>query len=382
MERKDFALYNGEKDYVEIIKLMSDPRKFDINIDCLKLRRNVEEIYLPLTQQEIQLVKEHVSELIESDYIDEAEEVLMALVCIVETDINECLTALINKEYYRCSTIFKNASAEVRDLLIERIETEDGERHNILCALSLIGDQTVFNLFNEWKNNPPEWINELYKPLDNYSLVAGWQLSEDGKNKNLFSYDCYPIKKENLTSKDPEPLLLLEKFEEKCNWCGTTMTTLFDFMLSDKIFDSFNIHGRRLRIVTCHICSCYTTVYRDIDFDGNSTLSEFNQKPSYLPEINPEEESIISKNSLKISRNKRSYFYGLNNRFIGISASQIGGLPRWEQEPEYPLCPKCNNTMMFLGQLQGSDIVEFGAGIYYAFICHECKISATSYQCD
>ena len=36
--------------------------------------------------------------------------------------------------------------------------------------------------------------------------------------------------------------------------------------------------------------------------------------------------------------------------------------------------------MMFLAQLDYSDIEQYGEGIIYAFICPDCRTTATSYQ--
>ncbi|WP_252250921.1 DUF1963 domain-containing protein [Clostridium sp. ZBS13] len=49
-------------------------------------------------------------------------------------------------------------------------------------------------------------------------------------------------------------------------------------------------------------------------------------------------------------------------------------------DAEYPQCPKCGEKMMFVGQVSMEDLEEYGEGIYYGFICNECKIAATGYQ--
>jgi hypothetical protein len=36
--------------------------------------------------------------------------------------------------------------------------------------------------------------------------------------------------------------------------------------------------------------------------------------------------------------------------------------------------------MLFIGQVSGEDVEDLGEGIYYAFVCHECQVSATLYQ--
>jgi hypothetical protein len=62
------------------------------------------------------------------------------------------------------------------------------------------------------------------------------------------------------------------------------------------------------------------------------------------------------------------------------AASQVGGHPTWIQDAEYPACPCCSEKMMFIAQLDGSQLGPYGEGIYYMFICPEDKITATVYQ--
>ncbi len=36
--------------------------------------------------------------------------------------------------------------------------------------------------------------------------------------------------------------------------------------------------------------------------------------------------------------------------------------------------------MKFLAQINSAEIEEFGEGFYYAFLCPDCRITATTYQ--
>jgi hypothetical protein len=65
---------------------------------------------------------------------------------------------------------------------------------------------------------------------------------------------------------------------------------------------------------------------------------------------------------------------------LEVSGSQVGGHPTWIQDAEYPICPECSKHMKFVGQIDCPDFQEYGEGIYYAFVCEECRIAATHYQ--
>ena len=63
-----------------------------------------------------------------------------------------------------------------------------------------------------------------------------------------------------------------------------------------------------------------------------------------------------------------------------IPCSQIGGLPSWVQDFEYPTCRGCTQTMPFVGQVAVEDIDDSGEGLFYAFLCTDCGKSTTVFQ--
>jgi hypothetical protein len=76
----------------------------------------------------------------------------------------------------------------------------------------------------------------------------------------------------------------------------------------------------------------------------------------------------------------RHHLEGANQFLPGVGFSQIGGHPTWIQDAQYPPCLKCESPMLFIAQLSNEDFQEYGEGIYYIFICKECKVAATAYQ--
>lgn len=63
---------------------------------------------------------------------------------------------------------------------------------------------------------------------------------------------------------------------------------------------------------------------------------------------------------------------------------RLGGIPGWVQNEEYPTCVQCKREMQFAAQIDSDESVGimFGdLGILYAFICEDCKITATFMQC-
>jgi hypothetical protein len=60
--------------------------------------------------------------------------------------------------------------------------------------------------------------------------------------------------------------------------------------------------------------------------------------------------------------------------------SQLGGLPSWIQNPDFPVCPRCDTMMCFLGQVDSGNEFPGWEGMLYAFLDLECGIAATCYQ--
>lgn len=116
----------------------------------------------------------------------------------------------------------------------------------------------------------------------------------------------------------------------------------------------------------------------DVTGDGGSNWSTFNSKPDYLPDES-EDEYVLPSERLVMSAQARAVDYAVDP-CLPTTFSQIGGMPTWEQDCAYPDCPKCGETMVFVGQIDCADIEEYGEGVYYSYLCSGCHITATNYQ--
>lgn len=78
--------------------------------------------------------------------------------------------------------------------------------------------------------------------------------------------------------------------------------------------------------------------------------------------------------------------WGLSNSRQNLH--RLGGHPCWVQDAEYPTCPDCGRTMIFLLQLDsnlpdatGGEWLWGSGGIGYVCWCDSCAISSYSWQC-
>ncbi|MCU1288450.1 MAG: hypothetical protein JWN60_679, partial [Acidobacteria bacterium] len=112
--------------------------------------------------------------------------------------------------------------------------------------------------------------------------------------------------------------------------------------------------------------------------EGNEHWHDANKKWEHFDRFELQARKI-KENILIITDEARKPEFTIS-QFIVISKSQIGGYPTWVQDADYLNCPKCNQKMRYIGQIDMEDVEEYGEGIYYFHFCEKCKITGTNYQ--
>lgn len=118
--------------------------------------------------------------LLEEEDRDQAEMILVSLLCFTDTRLGPALEMLLHTGNYAPAILFKGADAQVRDRLIAQVESDPANRNLLLLALAWIGDEEVVRLFAQWRHSPPEWAAALYQAPETYALEAGWELDAGG----------------------------------------------------------------------------------------------------------------------------------------------------------------------------------------------------------
>ncbi len=249
----------------------------------------------------------------------------------------------------------------------------------MLLALAWIGDDIARAAFRSWRDDPPAWADQLYVPPHRYAEEAGWELAPQGGRRDLFVRECHPLVGPGDERATPGLVRIVDDHAEACRWCGRRMTTLLDLDLTAPQAGFLGLPGRRLRIATCEICTCYGIVFTRVDREGGPAWHEANRRPDYLPE-GTEDWGGLPRRCLEFSGAPRNWLESASWLVPGVRFSQVGGHPTWIQDAEYPRCPDCGRPMPFLAQLSAEDCEERGEGIYYMFACRECGVAATGYQ--
>ncbi|WP_068780917.1 hypothetical protein [Paenibacillus sp. GM2] len=382
--RKTVNLYEGLNDPVEILKIMHSPRQYDPLIKYTAYPRSKEQVYASLSPVEAQSMAVYALNLLGSGDEDTSRDILSSLMCFRDESIADGLPLLLEHEVYYPGILYRDAGPEVRDRLFDQVEWDDENRNYILLALAWIGDEQVVRRFHEWRMKPPQWAEQLHVVPELYAREAGWKLSDSGQRRDLFQGSSYAVEKRE----DPRDLSVqqmssgfLKYAAADCPWCGGKLTRLVDVDTSHTALAKLNLPWERLQVDTCVICGCYGIIYMELDGGGMPSWSAYNRKPAYLPDIKSEEysgEYLQVGPQLTLSDIPRSSCYAAIWELD--SHSKFGGYPGWVQDAEYPDCPCCGRSMLFIGQLDWSDLEDYGEGIYYMFFCPKDRITATTYQ--
>jgi len=298
-----------------------------------------------------------------------AEDVLLHLACLTDGALGDVHPDLVPHGVVYPGVLYRGAGPEARDLLIRGIEVNP---NHILQCLAWIGDEAVQRQFEAWVADPPGWTESL-SWLSEYTLCAGWELDGELRQRTLFLDRGRWLAVASTDDSSPS-LKTFAPRDDACPWCHDPLTTILAFDPSDPEFVFLGLQGRQINIPTCVRCSVYGTVLADVDLYGKGNWSVWNRKPDYL---DTEAEWVpFPPNRLTTGEWMQTACEGE----LSWGDSHLGGLPFWDQDPEYPLCPGCERHMPFLAQLDMADIEEIGEGNYYVFLCSDCGIAATGYQ--
>lgn len=379
--RKTVNLYAQLTDHVDILKVMHAPRKHDPLIQYVPFPLNMEQMYISLSDQEADRMLKYAMELLAGNNESEAEEILLSLVCYRDDNISDVLPELIECELFYNPILFKNASQDIRDQILERVEFDEDNRNHLLLVLGWIGDTVVIDQVREWQTQQPKWAEQLFVPPEHYTLDGGWELTPDGVRRDLVNHICYAIRQAEQQNDDlyeEHYARFLETSLSTCPWCKRKLTKLMDVATTHPALQYLDLPMENLQLVTCDSCGGYNKIYMELDNLGVPVWSRYNQEPEYLPDLD-DVNSTETPASLVLSSEPQSPFYAAVWTLSQLD-SQIGGHPSWVQDPEYPVCPCCERRMQFIGQIDYADFDEYGEGIFYMFICPKDRITATLYQ--
>ncbi|BBR59896.1 MULTISPECIES: DUF1963 domain-containing protein [unclassified Klebsiella] len=373
--RKTVNIFEGISDPVEMLKRVHLPPANDPLIFWVPCPVATDTLYQQLTPSQASEMACHAEALFDNDEYEQAQEICLCLAAFTEANLDNCLRQWVeDEEDFDCYPAFPfhRAPADVRDTLLQRVEYDEENRSNLLCALAWIGDSAVVERFNHWRQTPPTWRHSLYIPPEDYARTAGWELTQSGGRRNLYFPQCIHLTRQPSTASRPFSTII--KQGENCPHCHLPLINLFE-IAPDAL--GINNWPGALRMMTCECCSVYHPVYSQIDDKGKPQLRPKNPLSALAVE-NAKDWCPLPINGLYPAEDRLPLFAA--DELLPTTFSQIGGHPTWVQDAEYPQCPECSQTMTFIAQIDCHDIDTYLAGMLYGFICPSCKTTATTHQ--
>jgi hypothetical protein len=370
--KRDVDPYAGITDPVEILRRLHTPRKYDPLIAYAPPPKPAEELYAELNKADAIRLMDIASKAMLAGEDDFAGDIAKSLATLTTFDLDQMLKAWLSRNDYFPPIIFRHAGPEIRDAIVSALDAETTNANHALSALAWIGDAVVQDRFRRWDKENPPWRKKLYIPPSEYSTVAGWELTSSGR-RNLFYKDCFAIKP---ASREPDKSVkVMEGTHLLCPWCSRKLVNLIELDLSDDRFRGLHLRLPKLPVLTCDACTCFGVVYASLGQDGEAHWAHENQRPKHVLD-DPLSWKASSWGGVRVALHQRRAIEAVD--WMEPTVSQIGGLPSWVQDVEYPKCPDCHRVMSFIAQI---DEAAFGSdGIYYGFLCSNCMMTATTYQ--
>lgn len=376
--RRTVDLYAGITDPVEMIRILQTPRPLDPLIQYVSPARSLEDLYGSLDSAHANRLMRLSADALRNGQTDLAEGIGKSLAVLPDFSLDPMLEAWVVEKHFWPPVAYQKASSAIRDSLISAMDETSGTLRldHALCALAWIGDKRVCEQFLQWESSTPQWQAELHVGPSRYAHVAGWEPTQGGR-RNLFHETSLAIQPAGSESCANKAVSLLKDNAGACPWCGSVLVALVDMDLLAPEFAFLGISGPRLPFVTCEACTCFGMIFGSVDDYGIGHWSSHNTKPDWLPD----DRSSLQRgpwSGVSVELVRRRAIHAVD-WCMDLSMSQIGGLPAWVQDAEYPSCPACQRTMTFAAQLDNGHFSGY-EGMYYAFLCLDCRVTATTYQ--
>ena len=327
-----------------------------------------------------------------SDQADDFTTILTRLTCFVPGALDGLHRKIAERKLFYPGILYLGADPKTRDALIARVDpsflryltiptfgNESLRLNHLLICLAWIGDSEICRLFSHWRAKPPSWQSKLHIPAFKYAQCAGWELTAAGTRRELYSPEAFRLQPPPAANRaDDAAVGVMLPRTDRCGWCNSPLTTLFEFNPSDPRFAWLGVAGDRLPIPFCHRCSCYCMVYFKIDPGGPATWHPANERPSFNGSDSDTYDPLPVR-PLVLGPRRRSIHETYLQAWAEGPFSQIGGSGLWWQGESFPECPECRCPMALVGQLTWEDVIEYSEGTTYACLCAHCRVVVTSY---
>lgn len=223
--------------------------------------------------------------------------------------------------------------------------------------------------------------------IDYNALRAGWEFDDAGARRDLcwnegvnFTVPHWRSDGDDVPEVGSTPITLNTPHDERCPCCGIPMVCMLDldlrshalrFLLRRPDGSSLGQNAARLRFPMCPECihDCDSMlIYSRVTLEGGATVADpmLKKPPTRVPirEADP----LPSPTAVRLGP-------PIDPDDTFASSDSIGGVPHWQQDPEWPKCCCCDRHMLFIGQARLTPR-------HYAFLCADCMVATVTEQSD
>ena len=341
--------YVGVTERLKILNLIvGTPSHVNPYIEYVPYKDSAIQVCSELSQDDADKFMRHCLKLMKDGDFDSAETEVGIVAGTVAFDKTILQKGVLKFDEITAPHLFFGASSQVVKSLTKLIKTHRDAPAALAWTRSSLAERELFAM------------RQVDQMIDYYALLAGWEFDEKGSRRELCQTICHSFE---ITDEVSSVGVACSDAEQKCPACGNDLIYLIDVGSS---FVPVWSRSPRLRVLVCPRCSLFDPWFADPKTlePAESTVPD-NVRP--LSENAP-------RSRLKLKTRTRSPLESLV--FPRDSKlSQLGGFPSWLQDPEYPKCPSCLKTMLFIAQICMDDYVD---ELFYAFLCEDgCRTAVT-----
>lgn len=221
---------------------------------------------------------------------------------------------------------------------------------------------------------------------DTYHIVFSSEYRAEQNKHRIHSVNITVQSKENHPTWHAEQLVsdatsFGGSLHSKCGCCGEKLHQLV------RVPKKYLGNCWPITFATCLSCLGWEEHILFFVHDEQGTPLSYGKKENFcVPEFPGVALKEAEVSLVKTAERWKFQDWGLSNNRENLN--RIGGMPTWVQGAEYPDCPCCHRTMTFCAQLDSALLTETGeewlwgsGGICYLFLCDECRMSGSLWQC-
>jgi hypothetical protein len=376
--RRTVDPYTGITDPVEVIRISHVQRPHDPLIQYLPCPCPVADIYANLTPPQIQTVIDMAIDAYKANDKGRARKLALELAGFTDASLDRLLHVWLDHDDFWYSLTFRSAGPDITRRVLDYLNGQPRNPNHALLAAAWIDSPPVLQTLAELDTSMAPWREKLFVTPSEYARDAGWEIVQ-GSRRSLTLPQCWAvtyIKKDSRRQPSPH-VALCQEAKGTCPWCNRPLHDLIYLDHQSQAHAQLGLDNAPLRVTTCLTCTFFTTVYAELDSKGHPVLSTPTTPNDFVEPWDQTKEENPWTDCLKPILSPRPPMCAAHE-FLPTTFTQIGGHPTWIQDSAYPTCPQCRKTMVFIAQLDRTDIdIE---GIYYAFLCATCRVTATNYQ--